>query len=73
MVAGRSQAFGRSHLDTLTSRMGLALAYLAAGAVPEARERLAGALTDAEDAHGAEHPETAHLHAERDELQPTAS
>src|SRR5689334_13317967 len=31
VVAARTRTLGRAHVDTLTSRMGLALAYLAAG------------------------------------------
>ena len=61
LETARTQVLGRSHLDTLTSRMGLALAYLAAGAVPEARAQLQTALGDAEGAHGRTHPHVIEL------------
>ena len=41
--------------------MGLALAYLATGAVPEARARLEAALRDAEETHGGQHTQVIEL------------
>jgi hypothetical protein len=61
VVAARTRTLGRTHVDTLTSRMGLALAYLAAGAVPEARAQLESALSVAEEAHGRAHPHVIEL------------
>jgi hypothetical protein len=54
----RARRLGPTHPDTLTSRMGLALAHAAAGDVSSAHRLLAAALSDAEEAYGRRHANT---------------
>ena len=54
----RSRALGPEHADTLTSRMGLALAMAAAGHLTVAHGLVSSAMSDAETVLGVDHEHT---------------
>ena len=54
----RSRTLGPNHVDTLSSRMGLALALAAAGDRTSARGLLASTMADAENTLGGGHEHT---------------
>ena len=54
----RSRTLGPEHVDTLTSRMSLALAMAAAGHLTIAHGLVASTMSDAETALGADHEHT---------------
>ena len=58
VTAQRTRVLGYDHPDTLTSRMGLALAQAAAGAVDSAYAVLTTAIVDAEETLGSRHRHT---------------
>jgi hypothetical protein len=58
----RRRVLGPAHPDTLTSRMGLALAEAAAGDMTAALTVLTAVINDAEQAYGTQHPRVVALH-----------